>query len=185
MLRAVVACRKESVTTTESEVGRIMPVKLVDQDGHAFGQPELRGHVWIAAIMLTSCTMMCPVMAERMAHLQKLLPSHAASIRLLSITVDPEKDTPAVLSAYGKRFHRDPDSWTFVTGDTQPLFEVINGGYKPAPSMKGTFDHGDTLVLVDGDGRIRGYYRKDDSGVTRMFADADRLALASSASASR
>jgi protein SCO1/2 len=135
-------------------------------------------------MMLTSCTMMCPLMAERMAYLQKLLPSHAASIRLLSITVDPEKDTPTVLFSYGKRFHRDPDSWTFVTGETQPIFESVNAGYNRA-GMKGSFDHGDTLVLVDGDGRIRGYYRKDDSGVARMFADADRLALASSESASR
>jgi len=135
--------------------------------------------------MLTSCTMMCPVMAQRMAYLQTLLPSHAASIRLLSITVDPEKDTPSVLFAYGQRFHRDPEAWTFVTGATAPIFASVNAGYKRAPGTKGNFDHGDTLVLVGRDGHIEGYYGKDDSGVARIFADADRVALASAESASR
>lgn len=194
----VVACNphnEESATTSPAEelvaktesgdLGRITPVKLVDQDGHAFGQAELGGHVWIGAMMLTSCTMMCPLMAERMAYLQKLLPSHAPSIRLLSITVDPEKDTPDVLLAYGKRFHREPATWTFVTGETAPIFEAVNAGYRRAPSVKGNFDHGNTLVLVGRDGRIEGYYGKDDGGVARIFADADRLALASSESASR
>jgi protein SCO1/2 len=161
---------------TTAELGRITPTSLLDQDGHPFGQHELAGHVWIAALMFTSCPMACPKMAERMARLQTMLPEHAKSIRLLSITVDAENDTPPVLSAYGKRFHRDPATWTYVTGETDRVFASVNAGYKQALGANANFSHGDTLVLLDGEGRIQGFYRKDDAGVARLFADADRLA---------
>jgi protein SCO1 len=159
-------------------LGRITPTSLLDQDGHAFGPHELAGHVWIAAMMFTSCPMACPKMAERMAHLQTMLPEHSKSIRLLSITVDAENDTPPVLSAYGKRFHRDPATWTYVTGETDRVFASVNAGYKQALGAAANFSHGNTLVLLDGEGRIQGFYGKDDAGVARLFVDADRLALA-------
>jgi protein SCO1/2 len=172
MVLLAVACHHE----TTPELGLIAPVSLVDQDGHPFGQHELADHVWITAMMFTSCTMACPMMAERMARLQAMLPMHADSIRLLSITVDAENDTPPVLSAFGRRFHRDPAVWTFVTGVTDPVFASVNAGYKQALGAKANYNHGDTLMLLDGEGHIKGFYGKDDASVARLFADADRIA---------
>jgi protein SCO1 len=173
MVLLAVACNHETTGT----LGVIAPLGLVDQDGHPFGRHELADHVWITAMMFTSCTMACPMMAERMSHLQSMLPKHAESIRLLSITVDAENDTPPVLAAYGKRFHRDPAAWTFVTGETDPVFASVNAGYKQARGAKANYSHGDTLMLLDGEGRIKGFYGKDDASVARLFADADHLAV--------
>jgi len=173
MALLAVACNPKPT----AELGVVAPVNLVDQDGHPFGRRELADHVWITAMMFTSCPMACPMMAQRMAHLQAMLPKHAEPIRLLSISVDAENDTPPVLSAYGKRFHSDPAVWTFVTGETDPIFASVNAAYKQALGAKANFSHGDTLMLLDGDGRIKGFYGKDDASVARLFADADRLAV--------
>jgi len=178
----VVSCRhhesSEAPAKQDDGPARIVPTSLVDQDGRVFGPAELDHHVWITAIMFTSCPMGCPVMAARMGYLQTLLPKHASSIRLLSITIEPDTDTPAVLHAYGERFHRDPALWTFVTGATTPIFGAVNAAYRKegAKDGKWSFDHAETLALVDGRGYIHGFYRKDDASVARLFADADALA---------
>jgi protein SCO1 len=176
VLVVVTACSgHESATPRGDDLGRIVPAKLVDQDGRAFGQTELDHHVWIAAMMFTSCPMACPAMAARMGYVQSLLPKHASAIRLLSMTVDPETDTSAVLHAYGERFHRDHALWTFVTGDTSPVFDTVTAAYRRDDGQR-SFNHAETLVLVDAHGSIRGFYRKDDQSVARLLADADALA---------
>ena len=98
---------------------------LGDQDGQPFGADRFQRHISITALMFTSCTMACPVLAERMRYLSQLLDGHSPLLQLVSITVDPENDTPDVLLAYGDRYHRDPARWTFVTGKTEPFFDVV------------------------------------------------------------
>jgi protein SCO1/2 len=161
--------------------GKLPELRLLDQDSHPFQATQLRGHVWITAFMFTSCPMECPILAQRMSYLQKLLAGRSPSIQLLSISVNPSQDTPAVLREYGTRFHRDPARWTFLTGDSDPVLRTVSAGYDRGVSGKktpGGFEvlHGDSLVLIDGDGHIRGYYRKDNAEVARLLADADRLA---------
>jgi len=169
-------CSRAIAADHSSSLGRISPEHLVDQDGHAFGPAQLSGHVWITALMFSSCPMACPVVAQRMAYLQTLLPAHAPSIRMLSVTLDPENDTPPTLAAFGARYHRDPQLWTLATGTTQPVVDVVTAGYaRTSPGGK-SFDHGDTFTLIDGEGSVRGYYGKDDADVARMLADADRIA---------
>jgi protein SCO1 len=180
MVLFAAACQHKSAP----ELGRVAPIDLVDQDGRPFGQRELADRVWITAFMFTSCPMACPKMAERMAYMQRtMLPQHADSIRLLSISVDAENDTPLVLAAYGKRFHRDPATWTFLTGATDPVFASANTAYKQAFGAKAGFSHADTLMLLDGEGHIEGFYGKDDASISRLFADADRLAATHARSA--
>jgi protein SCO1/2 len=163
--------------------GTIGQVHLIDEEGRPFGAEQLRGRVWIAAFMFTSCPMECPILSQRMSYVQKLLAGKSPSIRLLSISVNPKDDTPPVLKEYGARFHRDPARWTLLTGDTEPLLKAVSDDYDrvaPAgrPGKRGGFEalHGDNLLLIDGEGRIRGYYRKDDAEVRRLLADADRVA---------
>jgi protein SCO1/2 len=153
--------------------GRIVPVNLVDQDGHPFGTPELRGHYWVVALMFSSCPMACPGVAERMAYLQRVLPKEVPSIRFLSVTLDPENDNPAVLAAYGRRFQRDPSRWTFVTGNTQPISRALTEGYSRATGAAANFDHGSTFALVDEYGKVIGYYGKDDDGIARLVSAAN------------
>jgi protein SCO1 len=169
-------CSRATAADRPATLGRITPEHLVDQDGHAFGATQLSGHVWITALMFSSCPMACPVVAQRMAYLQTLLPAHAPSIRMLSVTLDPENDTPPTLAAFGARYHRDPQLWTLATGATQPVVDVVTAGWARVSPKGKSFDHGDTFTLIDGQGNVRGYYGKDDAGVAKMLADADRIA---------
>jgi protein SCO1/2 len=167
---------REGGAAAPGSIGEIVPTRLVDQDGHAFGAEQLHGHVWLVALMFTHCPMACPAMAERMSYIQTLLPRHAADIRMLSVSVDPEDDTPPVLTAYGQRFHRDPAIWTFVTGQTEPTLRSVTDGFaKDRPGH--AFDHGSTFALADEQGRIRGYYGMDDTAVASLLDDADRVAV--------
>jgi cytochrome oxidase Cu insertion factor (SCO1/SenC/PrrC family) len=166
-------------------MGTLGPAALVDQDGAAFGPERLRGRVWITAFLFTTCPMECPLLAQRMRWLQSQLALRSPSLQMLAVSINPAQDTPAALRSYGERFSRDPSRWTFVTGNTAPWYRAVSDGYERArpppdpndPRSKGTFAalHGERFALVDGEGRIRGYYRKDDGDVARMLADAERL----------
>jgi len=88
---------------------------------------ELAGQIWIADFVYTSCGGICPIMTEKMRKLQDKLP---AEIRLVSFSVDPDVDTPAVLTAYAKKFGADPNRWLFLTGNRESLFTLSKDGFK-------------------------------------------------------
>jgi cytochrome oxidase Cu insertion factor (SCO1/SenC/PrrC family) len=154
---------------------------LIDQDGRAFGSADLSGHPWLAAFVFTRCGGTCPIMTARMARLQAQLP---AATRLLSITVDPAHDTPAVLKAYATDVHAGAN-WHFLTGRQDELYRLAADGFKleaaevPAGRAQpddGPFLHSSKLALVDGAGRVRGYYDSDDdSSMDKLLADARLL----------
>ena len=104
-------------------------------------------------------------------------------LRLVSISVDPDNDTPSVLKAYAERFEVDPSTWTFLTGDIEAIKRTSVDGFKlaldgradPAAKDFGII-HGSHLVLVDGNARIRGYYRtEDDAEAQRLLLDARQV----------
>ena len=139
----------------------------------------LRGRVWIADFVYTRCAGPCPMLSANMAGLQKRLPK---SIGLLSFTVDPDHDSPEVLTAYARRFGADPQRWLFATGDKPALAKLFRDGFQIAAVENAAAEPGQNvahttkLVLIDGDGRIRGYYDGDDAAsLDRLAADALRL----------
>jgi protein SCO1/2 len=93
-------------------------------------------------------------MTQRLKHVQQATP---ASVRLVSFTVDPARDTPPVLTAYAARFGAQPDRWTFLTGDPATLNMLDRDAFKLG-SLDATFDHSTRFVLIDQQGRIRAYY---------------------------
>jgi len=169
---------------TLPDYGRLPELADVDQDGKPFKLAELRQGLWITAFMFTTCPMECPLLSQRMSYVQKLLKQHSPALHLLSISVTPDTDTPPVLKRYGDRYHRDPARWTFLTGPYEPALASVSRAYEEAAAREhlalkpGGFQvlHGDNLVLIDGGGHIRGFYRKDDAEIARLLADADRLA---------
>ena len=105
-----------------------------------------------------------------------------AGIRLVSISVDPERDTPEVLGAYGKELGVDPLRWTLLTGDPETVRRLVVDGFKtplaaPAPEAPGPIDiaHTGKLVLVDGLGRIRGYYDSNELGLDEVYNRAQHV----------
>lgn len=156
---------------------------LVAADGKPFGSAELRGQVYVASFFFTSCRSICPAIMKGMARLQDgFARNEVQGIRLVSISVDPEHDTPQVLSDYGKALGVDPLRWTLLTGDPEQVRQLVVSGFKtpdvPAPSGGAEpmdIAHTGKLVLVDGAGRIRGYYDSTEMGLDEVFNRAQHV----------
>lgn len=143
--------------------------ELTDQTGARFSSSELRRHVWIADFIYTTCPGPCPRMTSHMRAIQDRTP---ASVHLVSFTVDPENDTPPVLTAYAKKYSADPARWRFLTGDKTAIAALGAQGFK----LSGGLDHDTHFVLIDKRGRIRGYYgTAQGSPVEKLVADAEQL----------
>ncbi len=138
------------------------------------GSDELKGRPWVVSFVFTSCPGPCPAVSTRMSELQKKLPPR---VGLLTITVDPKRDTPEVLRAYARRFRADPARWRFLRVEPARLDALVVRGFKLGLGMNGGITHSTKLVLLDGDLGIRGYYDFDDDGAAaRLSADAAYLA---------
>ena len=152
--------------------------RLVDQTGAPFGPERLAGRVWIADFVFTRCPDVCPRMTERLASVHRALGERAD---VVSVSVDPAYDTPERLAAFARAHGADSPRWHFLTGDSRHVQDAVLRGFKIAFSRDSediaTITHGVHLVLVDGRGRIRGYYDSNNpDAVDRLVGDARRLA---------
>lgn len=164
-------------------LGEVPAFSLTDATGATVTAADLRGKVWVADFIFTSCPDVCPVLSAHMAEVQ----GHYAGndrVRLVSFSVDPGTDTPPVLAAYGARFGADPVKWSFLTGPIDTLKPVVVDGFKmmlervdarvepPAPA---TVLHGERFVVVDEEGRIRAYPDPKEPGKAGIYAAVDAL----------
>ena len=167
-------------------LGELPAFSLVAEDGKAFGKDDLLGRVWIADFVFTSCSDACPRLQAKMKKLQdRLIPlEQGGNISLLSISVDPERDTPEKLKQYARIFGARPGLWRSLTGDQKEVERTVVRGFHTAMAKVpaegadphlAAFEimHGERLVLVDRLGRIRGYYDADDRD--RLLRDARSL----------
>lgn len=164
-------------------LGRVPSFALTDQEGRVVRDRDLRGQVWIANFVFTRCPSVCPTLTAKFKALQAEL-AGVPGLRFVSISVDPEHDTPDVLAAYAARFGADTQRWSFLTGPLADIERTVVKGFKihigkPTPNAEDPslidIMHGEHFVLVDGDGTIRGYYRADPEGLAELKADAVRL----------
>jgi cytochrome oxidase Cu insertion factor (SCO1/SenC/PrrC family) len=109
--------------------GLVPDFALIDQRGRPLRLSDLAGKVWIASFVFTNCPDECPLMTSEMARLQSDL-AHVADLRLVSISVDPDRDTPAVLLQYAERLNADPDRWFFLTGDKRVIYHLAREGFR-------------------------------------------------------
>ncbi len=166
--------------------GEVPAFALKDAAGQPFGTSQLDGRVWIADFVFTTCPEICPRMSEDMSRLQTWLVNRALDgrVHLVSISVDPQRDTPDKLRAYATQFHARPATWTFATGSQQAVEDAVVRGFKIAVSREkdDTEDgfaivHGTKFVLVDAKREIRGYYDSNDAeAMARLRDDAAALA---------
>ena len=159
----LVACHS---TPPPPTLGAFPDFTLTDQSGRTVHVADLRGQPWVADFIFTRCGDVCPRLTEQMARLRK-----DTGARAVSFSVDPDYDTPAVLTEYAAAHHAD---WTFLTG---PIDAVADGAKlalqrdptKPAPV---SILHGSHFILVDAAGKIRGYYDpSDEEASARLRAD--------------
>lgn len=163
---------------TVSTYGSVPEFQLTNQDGKHFGSADLRGKIWIADFIYTTCPGPCPMISNRMSELQQ--PLEKTDVHLVSFTVDPVKDAPKVLHTYAERLQAEPGRWDFLTGAQSTIYNLSRNGFKLAVSdgsdAKGIPVHSTRMILVDRHGEIRGYY--DAAGVdaiTKLVADTAHL----------
>jgi cytochrome oxidase Cu insertion factor (SCO1/SenC/PrrC family) len=156
---------------------------LTDRSGATVTPATLAGRPWIADLVFTRCQLSCPRMTARMASLGPRLP---AGVRRVSVSVDPQHDTPAVLGDYAKLHRAEATDWLFLTGEEAEMRRLAVDGFKlgvaPADprdprAAQEPVTHSTRFVLVDGHGRVRGYYDAfDDGALGNLVRDAARLA---------
>jgi cytochrome oxidase Cu insertion factor (SCO1/SenC/PrrC family) len=109
--------------------GSVPDFTLIDQQGRPLRKTDLAGKIWIANFVFTNCPDECPLMTAEMAKLQADL-ADVLELRLVSITVDPQHDTPPILSQYAARFQADPERWFFLTGDKGTIYRLAREGFR-------------------------------------------------------
>jgi protein SCO1/2 len=157
------------------EFGTVPAFELTCDNGKLFGSAtQLTGKVWIADFIFTNCPGPCPRMTQHMKRIQDQS-AGIDDLKLISFTVDPERDSPEVLAAYGKRFGADPQRWYFLTGPRESLHHLSKEVFKlgdVAPDL----EHSTRFVLVDKKSRIRGYYSTTEpSFIAKLLEDAKAL----------
>jgi len=157
------------------DLPQLFPVpnaSLVDETGRRVQLDAMKGSVTVYNFIFTHCTGTCPIMTANMRGLTPLV-DQDAPVRFVSITVDPTRDTPAVLAEYAKRVRNDP-RWTFLTGDRQAIVDLSVKGFKltagdPMPGGEALL-HSSKFAVADRQGMIRGYYDATDGAVTEQVA---------------
>ena len=160
--------------------GAVTNFSLSDQDGRMVSQADLRGQICVMDLIFTRCPGPCPIVSATMARLQAALPADPR-VRLVSLTSDPAYDTPAVLKNYGEKFGARPGVWTFLTGPKEMMRHLamdelmLSMVDKPPAEQETPVDlviHSTRLVLLDKQGRIRGYFDGETTGCIPSILDA-------------
>ena len=140
------------------------------QDSARIGRPDMEGKITIVDFFFTSCPSICPIMSSEMERVQDAF-RNDPEVQIFSITVDPEYDTPGVLTDYASKHGASEGKWFFLNGPQQETLDLIRCGFAlPFVDGQGQPEdvvHSDKFMLVDGEGRIRGYY----SGTEREEVD--------------
>jgi len=155
-------------------IGTIPEFNFTDSQGNEISRLDLDGKVWVADFIFTTCTMACPVLTGNMNLIHKAFKNND-NIRIVSISVYPEYDTPQVLSDYASQYDANTNRWHFLTGPEKNVQDVIKNGFKMGDYEDIIF-HSEKFALVDQKNRLRGYYngmQPDD--VTRLKKDMEKL----------
>ena len=173
--------------------GTVPSFSLIRPGGGRVSREDLMGKIWIANFIYTHCPDTCPLQSAEMAKVQADF-AEEKDLRLISITVDPERDTPEVLSRYAKRYGADPERWLFLTGEKAAIYRLALEGFRlsvvdPTEGVKSwllgpvpllahhgetgkQFIHSSRFVLVDRQARIRGYYQSaEEEALQRLRRD--------------
>lgn len=156
------------------QYGTVPPFTMTDSQGHSFDSRELAGKVWVADFIYTNCPAACPFMSARMRSVQRAVRGKN-DVRLVSISVDPARDTPPVLNAFARRYGAPTDQWIFLTGVPQTVHVLAYDTFHVGDVL-GKIEHSTKFVLVDKRGNIRGYYSTyDKDGIPALLKDISAL----------
>lgn len=165
-------------------IGPVADFTLTNQSGQAVTLDDLRGQVWVADIIFTRCAGPCPRMSRQMAALQAALPP-GSTAKLVSLTTDPEFDTPEVLARYAARYQADPKRWQFLTGTKKEVVDLAMDSLKlgavpikpeERANENDLFVHSTYFVVVDPQARLRRVFESSGEGIEWTNVQRDILA---------
>ena len=145
--------------------------QVVERSNKRLSEADLADRVWIAGFVFTHCRQSCPRIAAALSMLQVDIKDQKSGVKLVCISVDPERDTPEVLSTFAKTYRADADRWWFLTGDKQAVLNLVRDRFKlglerasPEDQASGAeaIMHDPHLALVDRGNKVVGYYNSDE-----------------------
>jgi protein SCO1/2 len=159
---------------------QMSPFSLVERSGRQVTQEDLAGKIVIVHLMFTGCSFGTGGVMQRMAELQQRTAS-MPEVLLVSLTVDPLSDTPAVLTEFAQAHRADPDRWLFLTGGRTDIRRLVQTSFYPPPPDAVQRDQSDfvgldTLTLVDPRGRIlESFEGLNPDSVNQLVAQIEKL----------
>jgi len=167
-------------------IAQVNDFALTNQAGASVSLAELRGRVWIADIIFTRCPGPCMRMTRQLKELQDALPA-GGKTRLVTLTTDPDFDTPAVMAKYARQFDADTNRWIFLSGTKKEIGALATGSLKLSAvevtpgerkSENDLFVHSTIFVVVDKQARLRGVFETGGEGVDWQIEKKKILAAA-------
>ena len=154
------------ISTNLPRIGIVPSFLLTERSGKNISNKDLVGKIWVADFVYTTCPGPCPLVTANMARIQSAV-ANDPHVQLVTFTVDPEIDTPAVLAAYADKYGADPNRWWFLTGPQKPMYDLIQNGFfqvvqdnhgKALQDGQYVVTHSTYFVLVDANGYVRNSY---------------------------
>lgn len=175
----IAAWSQHGVNSPDADAGDAASFPLTDQNGRSVVLAGFKGKILVVNFFFTRCPSSCPRLMAHMAQVREAM-ADDPDVRLLSITVDPGHDSASVLRDFGRRYQVNADRWLLLTGDKKQIYRLArNDLHVIATDGDGgpeDFIHTDKLILIDPQGRIRGYYAgTEDSGTTELIHDIKKL----------
>jgi protein SCO1/2 len=161
----------DGITIKDTIYYTVPSYSFVDQNGNMVSDKDFENHIYVANFFFASCEDICPMMNAKLATVYDKM-NEFSELKFLSITVDPENDSVAVLNDYAKKFKANAEIWKFVTGSNDAIFKAGQGFLLPVSIEDKTIDHSQQLILVDKEKHIRGFYDGlDDTEIKRLKED--------------
>jgi len=168
--------------------GRAPDFQLTDQQGAPFASSSLAGRVTLLDFVYTHCTDACPLLSATFQQAQRKLADDkllGQRVMLVSLSVDPQHDTPPVLAEYGQQFKADATGWKLLSGDWDQVYDVVTGlkvATRPprpaldAPAPGGTeLTHSTRIVLIDAQQQVRAYLEGQDASADDLVKAVKRV----------
>ena len=159
------------------EYAKVPEFTFTDRTGKPVSLADLKGKVWLANFIYTTCPTTCPMLSNRLANLQKAaLALGNGDIRLVSFSVNPDQDTPEKLQGYATAFKAEAE-WHFLTGKLDQIEKVAKEGFligfQTVPDIENEIAHSTKIAVVDRNGVVRAFYDGvgDNDETPRILTD--------------
>jgi protein SCO1/2 len=167
---------EDGKTYQDTVFHQVADITLTNQLGQEVSlNKDLKGKILVVNFMFTTCPTICPRLTANMMLLQRAFKKNDTTVHLVSMTVDPERDSFQALRTYADGYKVNHDHWWFLTGDRRSIYNFarneLHVTMQPGDGGMDDFIHSEKLVLLDRERNIRGYYDGLDSAELKRCSD--------------